>query len=363
MKQIVALYLAQAREFLRDRSALLFVLLLPVAFGVFFGLIFSEGGSFSLQLGVVNEDRGPIGEEIIAALQAPEAQQGIGLHPGNREQLLADLEQGKVHVLIVLPYNLSARLGAGEQATVEVFYDTANPTSSDIGLGMVRSLLNDLGVRMSTDAPMFALQTKAIQSEPLRSIDFYMPGMLSVALLWLGVFGTAQPVVAQRETQVLRRIGVTPVAPSSILAAEVAWRVSVGLLQTGTFLLIGYFGFDVGVKSWLPFAVTILLGSLVFVSLGYVLAGVGRSLESTMTIAQLINFPMMMLSGSIFSADMLPSFFRPIVNALPLTYLSDLLRHTMVGAPAVHTLGTNFAVLGGWLLVLMVLAWKLWRWE
>ena len=37
MKAITALYLAQAREFLRDRSAVLFVLLLPVVFGVFFG--------------------------------------------------------------------------------------------------------------------------------------------------------------------------------------------------------------------------------------------------------------------------------------------------------------------------------------
>lgn len=41
MKTILALYLAQAKEFLRDRSSILFVLLLPVAFGVFFGLLFS----------------------------------------------------------------------------------------------------------------------------------------------------------------------------------------------------------------------------------------------------------------------------------------------------------------------------------
>jgi ABC-2 type transport system permease protein len=107
----------------------------------------------------------------------------------------------------------------------------------------------------------------------------------------------------------------------------------------------------------------VLLGTLVFVSLGYALAGIGRSLEGTMAIGQMLNFPMMMLSGSIFSADMLPAFFRPVVSAMPLTYLSDLLRQTMVGAPAVHPIGLDFAVLGGWLVVLLGLAAWLWRWE
>ena len=76
MKAITALYLAQAREFLRDRSAVLFVVLLPVAFGVFFGLVFSEGGSFTLQLGLANEDLGPMGAQIVENLWVPEAKGG-----------------------------------------------------------------------------------------------------------------------------------------------------------------------------------------------------------------------------------------------------------------------------------------------
>jgi ABC-2 type transport system permease protein len=363
MKQIVALYLAQAREFLRDRTAVLFVLLLPVAFGVFFGLVFSEGGGFILQLGIVNEDRGPVGDTIVDMLQTPGDQKGIALQIGSREELLNALENESLHVLIVLPQDLSDRLAAKQQVDLEVFYDSARPASAEIGLGVVHPLLIDLGLRISGLEPTFTIQTSSIQSSPLRSIDFYMPGMLGVALLWLGVFGTAQPVVMQREAQVYRRISVTPVTTSTILAAEVAWRVSVGLMQAAAFLIVGYIGFGVGVTDWLLFLTTIILGTLVFVSMGYMLAGIGKSAESSMAIAQLINFPMMMLSGSIFSAEMLPSFFQPIVKALPLTYLSDLLRQTMVGASPIHPLGMNFAVLVAWMVVLIILAWKLWRWE
>src|SRR3990172_11266137 len=89
MKQIAALYVAQAKEFLRDRTSLIFVLLLPVAFGVFFGLVFSGGGGFTLQLGVVNEDAGPAGAEFVAKLQSPEAAQGINVRVGSRAEMLA----------------------------------------------------------------------------------------------------------------------------------------------------------------------------------------------------------------------------------------------------------------------------------
>jgi len=207
------------------------------------------------------------------------------------------------------------------------------------------------------------MREQTVQTNPPRMIDFYIPGMLGVAFLWLGVFGTAQAVVIQRETQVLRRLSVTSITRATMLTAEVAWRVSIGLLQTATFLIVGYFGFQVGVKDWLPFAATVLLGTLVFVCLGYVLAGLGRPSESVMAIAQLTQFPMMMLSGNIFSAEMLPGFFQPIVAAMPLTYLSDLLRQTMTGATPMYPMTQDFAVLGTWFIVLLLFAAKLWRWE
>jgi ABC-2 type transport system permease protein len=363
MKQIAALYLAQAREFLRDRMSVLFVLLLPVAFGVFFGLVFSGGGGFTLQLGVVNEDAGPAGAKFVEGLQTPEASKGIDLRSGARDEMLAALDKAELHAVVILPEDMTVSLTAGETVAVEVFYDSSRVSSAGVALGMVRTLLNEANLAISGAPRLLEMREQAVQTHPFRSVDFYMPGMLGVALMWLGAFGTAQPVIAQREAQVLRRFSVTPISRATMLAAEVSWRVTVGLLQTATFLFVGYFGFQVGVKDWLLFIATILLGTLVFVSMGYVIAGVARSAESGMAIAQLTQFPMMMLSGSIFSADFLPSFFQPVVAIMPLTYLSDLLRQTMVGMSPMHPMALDFAVLGGWLVVMMALAARLWRWE
>jgi len=292
MKEVKALYLANAREFMRDRMTVFLVLLLPVALAVFFGLIFGGGGDgVALQLGVVNEDVGSAGEEFLSGLEMPEVQEALDLRTGTRPEMLEALNKGQM-------------------------------------------------------------------------IDFYLPNMLGIALLWLGLFGTAMPLVQQRESQVLRRLSVTPLTPSALLAAQVAWRVTVGLLQAALFLAVGYLGFGVGIAgNKLLFVGAVTVGTLVFVSMGCFLAGLASSSEGVSAVVQIVNFPMMMLSGSLVAVEMLPAFFKPVVSVMPLTYLGDALRQIMVGAAPLYSLGLDFAVLGGWLVVLLALAARFWRWE
>jgi ABC-2 type transport system permease protein len=359
-----ALYLANAREFLRDRLAMFLVLLLPVAFAVFFGLIFSGGGGFTLQLGVVDEDGGPAGAQFLASLETAEAEKMLGLHSGTRAEMLEALNKGEVSVVVVLPQDLTTAVGAGEPATVEVWYDPARSMSAGVGLGLVRTLLNEYNLALSSSPRLLVMEERSVQTHPLRAIDFHVPGLLGISLLWLGLFGTALPLVQQREGQVLRRLSVTPLTPAALLAAQVAWRVTVALLQAALFLLVGYIGFGVTVAgNWLLLVGAVTLGALVFISLGYLLAGLASSAEGVSAIAQIVNFPMMMLSGSLFAVESLPAFFKPVVAMMPLTYLSDALRQLMVAAPPLHPLWVDFAVLGGWLVALLALAVKFWRWE
>jgi hypothetical protein len=175
MTAIAALYLAQAKEFLRDRSSLIFVLLLPVAFGVFFGLAFSGSGAFTLELGLVNEDTGPAGAEFVRGLGFPGAQSGIRLHTGTREELLAKLDKAELHVVVILPETMTAALASGESVELEVFYDSGRPTSSGVGVGIVRTLLNEANLAMSGVSRRLTVREQAVQSHPFRQIDFYSP--------------------------------------------------------------------------------------------------------------------------------------------------------------------------------------------
>jgi ABC-2 type transport system permease protein len=59
----------------------------------------------------------------------------------------------------------------------------------------------------------------------------------------------------------------------------------------------------------------------------------------------------------------MPAFIKPVVMAMPVTYLGDALRQVMVDATPLYPLGIDLAVLSGWLVVCMLLSFWLFKWE
>jgi ABC-2 type transport system permease protein len=317
-----------------------------------------------VSLGVVNEDAGLTGEQILQTLGTPEAEEGLDLMAGSRAEMGEALEEGEVDVVVVLPADLSARVGTGQPATVEVLYDPSRPESGGTGLSVVQTLLSEANLALSGAPRLLVMEAKSLQAAPLRVIDLQMPGMLGIAMLWLGLFGTALPLVQQRTAQVLRRLSITPLRSASLLTAHVSWRVVVALLQAGLFVLVGALAFQVGVEGSKPlFVAAVILGALVFVSLGFLLAGLTPTEEGLVAVTQLVNFPMMFLCGGLFAVESLPDFLQPVAHFLPLTYLTDAFKQLMVGAPPLYPLWLDFAVLAGCLVVFVGLGVRFWRWE
>jgi len=136
------------------------------------------------------------------------------------------------------------------------------------------------------------------------------------------------------------------------------------VLQTIIIVVIANLVFDVQVVgSWLLLLGVVLLGTLAFVSLGYLIVSRAKTTEGALPLIQLIQFPMLFLSGIFFEVAFLPDFMRPIVAAMPLTYLGDAFRQVMVDATPLYPLSTDLLVLTGWLVVCMILAVRFFRWN
>jgi ABC-2 type transport system permease protein len=69
-----------------------------------------------------------------------------------------------------------------------------------------------------------------------------------------------------------------------------------------------------------------------------------------MPMIMVVSFPMMFLSGIFFPVEMMTEFMRPVLNAMPLTYLGDSLCWIMLRVAPLHPHYLNRAVLGGWFL-------------
>ena len=120
---------------------------------------------------------------------------------------------------------------------------------------------------------------------------------------------------------------------------------------------------DSDVSNWAMLAGFVVLGALTSVSMGYVIAAFLRTEEGAIPVIQLIFMPMMFLSGIFFPVEMMPGFMKPILTALPLTYLGDALRQIMAEATPLHAMATNTYVLTGWLVLCVALTIRFFRWE
>lgn len=364
MKAFRALYLANAREFTRDKLALAISIFMPLLFAVFFGLLFSSEQSVRVRLGLALPEGDAAGRQIVALLRGEALADVIEVTEGELEPLLQDLREGRQHIVLALPEGLSAALSRGQQLPARVYYDPARQTSAGTGLGLMRNFLGQANLALAGAPELLVFEPQTIEARRTNMAGFYIPSMLGLAILWLGVFGTAQPLVEMREQKVLRRLGVAPLSRRTVLAGQVAWRVTVGVVQALLFLALAVVVFNLGLgpQFWL-FPVVVLLGAVSFVTMGYFIAAISASSESAVAIAQVVNFAMTFFSGSFFEPDFLPAFLRPVLYLMPLTYLSDALRQVMTGHRPLMPLWLDIAVLAVFLVLMVPLTIRFWRWE
>jgi ABC-2 type transport system permease protein len=121
--------------------------------------------------------------------------------------------------------------------------------------------------------------------------------------------------------------------------------------------------FDVDINgSYLWLAVTVLLGVMAMLSIGYVIASLLKSVTSVNAVINLLAFPMIFLGRSYFSLDPPPAV-APLVNVIPLTHLNDALREVVNHSGNLGDLWLSWTALAAWVVGGFVVSIRLFRWQ
>ena len=368
MYALLTLTRANVKSFVRDRAALFWTIAFPVLFIVLFGTLFGGGGSADYRLGWVDQDGSP------AALQLQRAfgeLKVLTLSPGDQAASLASMRAGKLDAVVVVPRGYGAAVAAargGQPAAplaLTLYTDPSRPSTAATIEQLVAGVTTGVNQALSGRPPVLTVQPRAIQGAAanLSGASYFVPSILAMALMQLGVFA-AIPLVQQREKLILKRLGATPLPRWTLVGSNVLMRLMIAAAQTVIILGIGIEGFGVHVTgSWAEIVVIVGLGSLTFIALGYVIASFARTEEAANGLTQIVQVPMMFLSGIFFPIDLMPAWMRGIATVLPLTYLGDALRQTMVGGSPFVPLAVGLAILAGWLVVCLAISARFFRWQ
>ena len=349
------LFVASLKMLLRQREAILWSLLLPLFMILLFSFVRFDGVG-RIDLGVVNE----AGEKASGLLASLQEVKTLKLHEGERAGELKELEKGEREMVLVIPASYEPSAG-GE---LVAYTNDAKPQEAALGSLILQRVLDEQAFRRSPVAGRMVLKAQPMKSRNLTYFDFVAPGILSMSIMQLGIFGVAFGFVSLKKRGILRRLWVTPINPNDFIIAQVGMRLVLVMAQIVIMTLVPFYFLHLHFigSFWEMFLVG-MLGAIVFLAMGFAIAGISRSEDQVAPIANLIAMPMMMLSGIFFSRSTLPGFVRAAVDYFPLSFLADAMRTIAIDGAPLSQVVPQIIGLAVWCVLSIFVAVKMFRWE
>jgi ABC-2 type transport system permease protein len=312
--RLLAVWHARNLEFLRDRSALIFTLLLPI--GMIIGMSFILGGKERplFKVGVltaqIDTKAHPFLHERFVEF-VPMADQGLAIHKVARHDLDLLLDV---------------------RAPVRYWVNPSSPKGY-----IVEKLL----LEADRDA-----HRQPVSGDAVRYVDWLFPGVLGMNLMFSCLFGVGYVVLRYRKSGFLKRLHATPLSAFEFLSAQVLSRLTLTVVVTSMLYagIAWIIHFQNAGSLWL-LAALLVLGSLSMIALGLTIAARFSSEELVGGLLNLLTWPMMLLSGIWFSLDGSPQWVQWIAQIFPLTHLLEAARAVMLDGAGIAAIGKDLLYL------------------
>src|SRR5450759_669831 len=361
METLLRLTVANMKGLVRDRAALFWTFFFPIMFVLLFGVLFSGSGDSKVSVGFVDEDGGSAVSTQIR--QQFESIPILTVQVGSLEDEKAARQGGDVSAVIVVPKGLAAAIAAKQPLALQLYTDPSKTQTTQVVPGAATQIDNGFTLGLAGGSTILGIDQQSLASTNISTVAYLVPSILAMALMQLGVFA-AVPLVQQREKGILKRMGATPLARWKLVASNILLRMVVAAVDTVLILGVGIAVFHIQIVGNLAVAAGfVFLGAGAFLALGFMLASFLKTEEQATGVVQVVQMPLMFLSGIFFPFDFMPDFLRSVARLLPLTYLGDGLRQTMVNGTQVAPLALDAAVLAGWLIVCLAVSARSFRWE
>ncbi|HHX77778.1 MAG TPA: ABC transporter permease, partial [Firmicutes bacterium] len=192
MKVFNLLFVATLKDMVRDKMTIFWFLMFPVIFTVLFGFIFSgEMDNLEFDLGVVVEKENGFTDNIVEALAGVPV---FKLHQGELEDELTLLKEGERSMVVVLPAAAANPAAIPGEVEIPVYYDQTQLATNQILLSVLGEIFAESERQLQQRPRLFNLKPQPVQAEVLKNIDFLIPGILAMALMQLGLFGSLRLV-------------------------------------------------------------------------------------------------------------------------------------------------------------------------
>lgn len=333
LQRFLSVLKARDREFVRDRSALAWNIVFPLLIILGFAYAFTGDQLDQYKVGVINQpadaELGFFGTRYMQLIEISEAEKSLAISKVKRHQL-------------------DILMDASEK---RYWINDSSPTGY-----LLEKVLAGSGGE--------GYQKQLVTGQQIRYIDWLIPGVLGMNMMFSALFGVGYVVVRYRKNGVLKRLKATPLTALEFLSAQIVSRLWLIMAITitvyiGCHLLIGF----VMRGSYLNLLLVFTLGAFSMISMGLIVAARVRSEEVAGGLLNLFSWPMMFLSGVWFSLEGLHPWVQKLALMFPLTHITQAARGIMMDGAGLMVIMPNLLALLVMSIIFLLLGVWLFRWE
>lgn len=323
MRQLLTLVTTDLVQRIRDKSVIIFAVLVPMALMGAMNLVMGDALDMDLETATVAVSA-PADDQLAAALvqTLPEVGLAVEVTETNAADVQARAESGDARLGLVIPDGFSAALMAGDPVTVEAiegdgagiessvvlsvvqgFLDRAGASAvasaAGAALGLPPAQLGGLAQQVATGEPAVTLtmgQTSDEQLDPKGALVAGQAGLFLMFTVSFGVLG----LLAEREQGTLSRLRSMPMSPYLVVLSKVLSSFVLGVVATAILLTAGSMLFDVDFGSPLPIAVVIICAVIATTSLTFIVIKLAKSAEQASIIQTILAMVLGIAGGAFF---------------------------------------------------------------
>lgn len=335
----------------KDRGQLVVLFALPLIIALILGgsyatmrdpVTTSGEAKLSIKALIVNEDKGPYGEQVVKILGDIKPLRTFTMRSGIKAN--EKVAEGEASAAIIIPTDFSARIIANQPARVQLIKNPTGQVESQIVAGILNEALTELSVRAEIEYGIRAVYEKTgvlemadpevvraaqaqtmgaiwtavqeIRQKPAISVQlenlageevvisvsgamfgFYMPALATIfAFFMIGTL--AESILTEKTAGSFRRLLASPIHRGTVIAGKMLAYVGVVFLQMLVLLGICHLFFDMplGDSPLALFTLTLAL-ALAATSLGMLIGSVSRTSKQAGGIGMVAGFVLMIASG------------------------------------------------------------------
>jgi len=307
MKQLFYLVLSRLREFRREPSAFLFVLLIPVLWLAILGFLFDQTQNQPpLKMGVSSVDKASVMEL------------GESFTPMVSLEYFTEDDQAQ---RAFLKREIDGWAKLGDTKKLGIIH--ADPDSS-----RSQSLVWILNKQKTKPTPVATISTTQISRPKSNYIDYLVPGLIAMTVLTTSLFGIGMTLVANRREGLLTKYRSTPVKPLWFFSSYYIGRLFIFALELATILFAAFMLFNYASNGffWKYFLVG-SLGCICFSSISIFLAARTSNVGAYSGKANLVMLVFLLVGNVFYQVPSLPWGLGQATSHLPLNTLTQWLRH------------------------------------